>query len=418
MSSRMSERAGPRGSAGSQERHAPSYPRPAFPRALFLAVLLAIPSPARAQAPTLTPGGPTAYVLAPDDQVDVAVQGHDDLKETATILPDGTFSYPILHVVQAAGLTTEGLTRRLEEGLSQSGQINGPQVTVSLRESRPRKVSIVGAVKAQGLFDYRTGQRLRDLVLEAGGPAGDAALTQATLLTADGRSLPIHLAALLDGSDPAQNLPLAPGDLLSVQARPAGQAQIVGEVAKPGAYDVPAEGTPITALLLQSGGATPKAALSRAQILHGGRVRVVSLRPLLDSLDSDAGRLVLCPGDVLLIPVNAARVAVLGEVRSPGAFDVPDGGSLSVTDALILAGSTTADADKKNAVLLRRGAGEGKPAQIAVNLDDALRGVGLADQALQPGDILYVPGRKSGNGLGSAQLLQFLPLLGLFGGRL
>ena len=160
------------------------------------------------------------------------MQGHDDLKETATILPDGTFSYPILHTVHAAGLTTEGLTRRLEEGLSQSGQINGPQVTVSLRESRPRKVSIVGAVKAQGLFDFRTGQRLRDLVLEAGGTAGDAALTQATLLTADGRSLPIRLAALLDGSDPAQNLPLAPGDLLSVLARPAGQAQIVGEVAK------------------------------------------------------------------------------------------------------------------------------------------------------------------------------------------
>ena len=371
---------------------------------------------AQAQAAALLASGPTAYVLAPDDQVDVAVQGHDDLKETATILPDGTFSYPILHTVHAAGLTTEGLTRLLEEGLSQSGQINGPQVTVSLRETRPRKVSIVGAVKTQGLFDYRTGLRLRDLVLEAGGPAGDPTLTQATLLTADGRSQPIRLAALLDGSDPSQNLPLAPGDLLSVQGLPAGQAQIVGEVAKPGAYDVPAEGTPVTALLLLSGGATPHAALSHAQILHGGRVRLVNLRPLLDSLDSPAGRLVLGPGDVLLIPANAARVAVLGEVRAPGAFDVPDGGSLSVTDALILAGSTTGDADKKKALLLRRGAG--KPTQIAVNLDDALRGQGAADQTLQPGDILYVPGRRSGGGIGPAQILQFLPLIGLFGGRL
>ena len=53
-----------------------------------------------------------------------------------------------------------------------------------------------------------------------------------------------------------------------------------------------------------------------------------------------------------------------------------------------------------------------------MNLDDALRGKGAADQALQPGDILYVPSRKSGSGFGSAQLLQFLPLLGLFGGRL
>lgn len=379
--------------------------------ALFLPTLF-LPAAARADG-----AAAVSYVLAPDDQIDIAVQGHDDLKESATVLPDGTFNYPILHTVHAAGLTVEGLTRILTDGLAQSGQINGPQVTVSLHGSRPRKVSIVGAIKAQGLYDYRSGLRLRDLVLEAGGPAQDPALSQAALLTADGKSQPINLKTLMDGSDPAQNLPLLPGDLLSVQAGPVGQAQIVGEVVKPGAYDVPDNGKSVLSLLLGAGGATPKAALSRAQILHTGRVQTVNLRPLLDSLDTPASRLMLRPGDVLLIPANIARIAVLGEVRQPAAYDIPDGGALSVTDAVILAGSVTGEADKKNAVLLRRQPG-GKPVQIAVNLDAALRGQGAADAVLQPGDILYVPSRKTGGGFNGSQLLQLLPFAGLFGGRL
>jgi len=370
--------------------------------------LLMLPTLSLAAAP---------YVLAPDDQIDIAVQGHDDLKESATILPDGSFNYPILHTIHAAGLTVDGLTRTLTDGLTRSGQINGPQVTVSLRESRPRKVSIVGAVKTPGLYDCRSGLRLRDLVLEAGGAAQDAGLCQATLLTADGKSQAVNLKTLIDGSDAAQNLPLLPGDLLSVQANLVGQAQIVGEVAKPGAYDVPAGGASVLSLMLQAGGATAKAALSHAQILHDGFVQTVNLRPLLDSLDSPVSRLALRPGDVLLIPANNARIAVLGEVRQPAAYDIPDGGALSVTDALILAGSVTSEADKKNAVLLRRQPGS-KPLQIAVNLDDALRGKGTADAALQPGDILYVPSHKTGGGVNGSSLLQLLPFVGLFGGRL
>ncbi|MBV9848956.1 MAG: SLBB domain-containing protein [Armatimonadetes bacterium] len=367
--------------------------------------------PATAQTAASESAAARPYVLSPDDQIDITVLGHEDLKASVAILPDGTFRYPIVGTVHAAGLTVEGLTRALARGLSD--QLNQPQVTVTVTQSRPRKVSILGAVKSPGQYDVRPGTHLLDVLAACGGPAQAPELTQATLVMAGGKqSVAVDMPGLLAGTDAAQNLPLAPGDVLLVQPRdPAlAQAQVMGEVAKPGAFDIPADGVPALTLLNDAGGATPKAALSRAQILHAGRTQTLNLRPLMSRLDDAAGSVRVMPGDVLLLPENTAKVAVLGEVRAPAAYDLPDGGALSVTDAVALAGGATAEGDKKNATILRRD-GADKPTLIAVNLDDLMRGKGAPDTALQPGDILYVPTRKQGGGFNVMNLLSLLPFM-------
>ena len=65
--------------------------------------LLAPAPPARADGPALTNATPMAYVLSPDDQLDISVRGHDDFKASVTVLPDGTFNYPVVGKVHAAG---------------------------------------------------------------------------------------------------------------------------------------------------------------------------------------------------------------------------------------------------------------------------------------------------------------------------
>ena len=57
-------------------------------------------------------------MLADGDQLAVSVLGHADLSTQVTILPDGTFAYPVVGPVHAAGQTVAGLTQLLIRGLS------------------------------------------------------------------------------------------------------------------------------------------------------------------------------------------------------------------------------------------------------------------------------------------------------------
>jgi protein involved in polysaccharide export with SLBB domain len=217
----------------------------------------------------------------------------------------------------------------------------------------------------------------------------------------------------MSGDASASNVPVQPGDVLFVQQREASQVQVqlIGEVAKPGAFSVSSSGATIMSLLMQAGGATPKAALSRAQLMRSGSVRVLNLHTLANSLDPSVGNTVLVPGDVLLIPTNTAKVAVLGEVRNPGPYEVPDGGSLSLSDAMVQAGGLTQDADKKGAQIVRTGS-DGKPVSIPVNLDGLFtQRANAGNVQLAAGDVLYIPSHHHSSG---TNLTSILSLAGLY----
>jgi protein involved in polysaccharide export with SLBB domain len=343
------------------------------------------------------------YVLSPDDQIDISVLGHDEFKAGVTLLPDGTFYYPLLGRVHAAGQTIEELTGLLAQGLSR--QLNQPQVTVTLREGRPRKVSVLGsAAKLPGQYDCRIGMHLLDLIAVSGGPMPSPELAQAILVISGGsQTISVDLPKLLSHADMTQNLLLAPGDVLFLTPRAASetQVQVVGEVAKPGAYETPPGGISLMSLMNLAGGATLKAALTQAQVMHLGQVTVCNLRPLLTQDLSDAMSAIrLLPGDVLLIPVNNAHILTLGEVGIKGVFPIPDGETLPLTVALAQAGGITADGDKKHISIVRRRV-EGAVVLLSVNMDDLVSGKHSAsDPRLEPGDILYVPLRRHSKSIG------------------
>jgi len=379
----------------------------ALAAALLIAGCLAAPVLAQAvpiAAPVLTTDSDSAaYVLSPDDQVDISVLGHPEFNMAATLLPDGTFNYPVAGKVRAAGLTLDGLTRKITSGLSR--QLNQPEVTVSLRQGRARKVTVVGdAVHTAGQYEFRTGMHLLDLLALAGGPAGPPQLVSATLETGGGQTVGVDLAKLLTEHDTSQNLPLAPGDVLFLVARnpEAGQVQVVGDVQKPGPYAIMPSGISVLALLNEAGGALPTSRLTEVQIMHAGLVQTVDLRPLLTTdLKSSANLIRLVPGDVLLVPTNKNRILALGEVRSPGVLPIPDDQPLTLTTAYALVGGATPDGDKKNVDVIRRSAA-GKATVMAVNMDDLLKGKnGIADLTLLPNDILYIQSRSHPQSIGS-----------------
>ena len=378
---------------------APALPGRADTPAPFIAAP-ALPAPLNT-APMAT--APLDYILSPDDQLDISVQGHDEFKASVAVLSDGTFNYPVVGKVHAAGQTVDGLTRLLTRGLS--SQLNQPAVTVTLHSGQARKVSVLGAgARTTGQYDYRRGMHLLDLLTLSGGPAATPEMTQAALVTGGGKdSVPISLPPLMSGTDASQNLPLAPGDILFLTPRAAiVPVQVIGEVARPGAFDVKPDGASLLSVITQAGGATPKAALTQVQLMHAGQVTVYDLRPLLTSdLNAPNGRVRLAPGDVLLVPTNEAHILALGEVGTKGVIPIPDGQTLPLTVALAQVGGVTAEGDKKSVNIVRR-TPDGKATVLVVNTDDLLRGKNnVADLNLRNGDILYVQTRNHPQSIGS-----------------
>jgi polysaccharide export outer membrane protein len=102
--------------------------------------------------------------------------------------------------------------------------------------------------------------------------------------------------------------------------------------------------------------------------------------------------IVMMPNDVVSIP-RAHMVYVVGQVVRAGGFALSEQSSISTLQALALAGGFAPAASPGKAKILRQGETESGRVEIAVNLDDILKGK-EPDVALSGDDILFVP--KSG----------------------
>jgi len=161
---------------------------------------------------------------------------------------------------------------------------------------------------------------------------------------------------------------------------------LLGQVTKPGLYRLRAEVTLLEALSMAEG-FTKDADLTGAYLSRNNQVLPVSFRDLLVKGDM-AQNVIIQPNDVIFIPsVLENRVYVLGEVRSPGAFEIR--GDLSLIEAISRAGDFTIAAVKDEVKIIR---GDLKAPEImTVDMKEVLKGDLARNIPLKPGDIIYVP---------------------------
>jgi len=116
---------------------------------------------------------------------------------------------------------------------------------------------------------------------------------------------------------------------------------VVGDVLRPGAYDISSLSTPLNALYA-AGGPTPRGSLRAVRHYRGNQVvREVDLYELLlRGVRSDVARLE--PGDTILVPPVGPQVTVAGMVRRPAIYEVK--GPTELADVLELAGGVLVSA--------------------------------------------------------------------------
>jgi polysaccharide export outer membrane protein len=96
--------------------------------------------------------------------------------------------------------------------------------------------------------------------------------------------------------------------------------------------------------------------------------------------------------DVVSVP-PAELVYVLGEVARPGGYEVKSSRTISILDAIALAGGANRNASSSRARVLRPSPGKSERTEIVVDLNHMLAGK-EKEFSLQGSDILYIPTNK------------------------
>lgn len=158
----------------------------------------------------------TGYRIAPMDTVTVKVFKSQDLSGDYQVDLAGNISMPLIGEVQAVNLTTAQLDERLTAALGQK-YFEHPDVSVGIKASTRRSVTVDGAVKQAGTFAIAGGTSLMQAVALAGGTSDDAnARRVAVFRTIDGQrqAAAFDLTAIRHGQ--AKDPEIYPGDIVVV----------------------------------------------------------------------------------------------------------------------------------------------------------------------------------------------------------
>lgn len=119
---------------------------------LFAVATGAVTGSANAQQASQPASAGVAYRINPGDELDVLVWGDERLQRSVRVLPDGTFAFPLVGQVVAAGRLPSELERIITAGLQPQYRGQVPQVTVSVKNPSGFQFSVVGKVRGPGTF--------------------------------------------------------------------------------------------------------------------------------------------------------------------------------------------------------------------------------------------------------------------------
>jgi polysaccharide export outer membrane protein len=209
---------------------APERRRATVAQARMVAVLLAMgpvltacastaplpDAPAMVEREELAPD----YRISPLDTLQVVVWESPEFTTTAPVRPDGRISVPMLQDLMAAGKTPEELSRDIKKQLSTF--MRDALVTVTVTEfakEAEQQVHVVGEAVKAAAIPYRSGMKVLDVMVAAGGLTKFADGNRAVLVRQFGgqeKSYRVHLNDLLKGGATKANVPLLPGDILII----------------------------------------------------------------------------------------------------------------------------------------------------------------------------------------------------------
>lgn len=298
---------------------------------------------------------PSNYQLGPGDVLGLYLLGAAQREFELRVLPEGKVYVPTAGLLAVAGLTLTEAEKFLRERLAR--YFDTRELALTLLTTKVILVEVTGEVKRPGRYTLNGCNTILDALQLAGGATPLGSLRNLRVQHVNGGERLVDLyPTLLQPEMPAPLL-LQAGDRIFV---PPGQywVALAGEVQRPAIYELrntPAEN--LQNLLAFAGGATAWADTNEiewSRFSLDGRREVIERKLSFSNADSATTR--LRHGDRItfyskLQNTHPRKVAIYGEVRSPGVFPFEE--NLRVRDLIQQAGGLTRTAYLLSAELAR-----------------------------------------------------------------
>jgi polysaccharide export outer membrane protein len=266
-----------------------------------------VPAPESAKDGAANAVGPEDHPVGPEDLLEISVFEIPDLSRTVRVSAKGTISLPLLGEMRVDGLTSMQLETKLRDELTKR-YLQDPQVSVFVREYGSKKVSVIGAVGKPGVYEMLGSRTLLEILSQAGGLTPQAGAELYVIRPGKdgtgGEKLTVSVNDLMISRNPALNLAIQPGDIISAPNDRPSYVYVDGAVKTPGRIEQLAS-RPISLLqaVAKAGGTTDRANLKGVQILRqqaGGTQTVMqtNLKRIRQGKDPDP---ILQDGDVVVV---------------------------------------------------------------------------------------------------------------------
>lgn len=258
------------------------------------------------------------YLVGADDVLEISVFEWEFSEQTRTlefrVSETGEITLPVLGPVRAAGRSIRDIQTSIVEQLSTRNILQNPRVAVSVKEYRSRRIGVVGAVNAPGVYAlHRNVSTLMDVLTLAGGPS-DAAGEVAYVLRKEAKGsqsarIAVDLNSLLVRGDMSLNPVLQGDDVLFVPKAPL--FFVYGNVRQPGGFSLQRPTQLLDAIALAGG---PSRLADRRECRLTRRnadgSQTLSTIDLVAIENGKSPNLYLRGGDVLQVPQSSGLTAL------------------------------------------------------------------------------------------------------------
>jgi polysaccharide biosynthesis/export protein len=236
------------------------------------------------------------YRVGPNDVLDIRINDSASPQSTLfTITSSGFLEHPLLaEPFQAAGLTVDEISSKLEGELKRRALVENPKVSVGVRDYASHVILVSGLVKDSGTKVIRREAIPLYVVVADAQPLPEAA--RATVVRNESNET--FAVDLSQASE--MNLLVRPGDVITVLPNVTEFVYVGGEVKMPG-EKIYRRGLTLTQAIIAAGGVTPKSKEARIGRDDGKGFLVVTRYKLKDI---DSGKVpdpVIRPGDRITI---------------------------------------------------------------------------------------------------------------------
>jgi polysaccharide export outer membrane protein len=156
------------------------------------------------------------YAIAPGDMLSVRVYNQDNMSTHARVRSDGKLAMPFLGDVEVRGKTPAVLSKELEARLKE--YVVSPSVTVTVEETRPTSVAVLGEVTHPGNYTLDPTSGVLEALAASGGFSDYASRSSIFVVRrTPAERVRFDYEALASGEQRACSFRLRAGDVVVVE---------------------------------------------------------------------------------------------------------------------------------------------------------------------------------------------------------